>query len=686
LFRLEKVGKRYKTPGGEIWALRDLSLTLPSKGLVAVSGPSGSGKSTLLSLLAAVEKPTEGKIYFRGRDMAAFSEREREDFRNFACGFVYQRYNLLEELSALDNVALPLLIRGVGRKEAFLRAEALLKKQGLGGLAGQKAASLSGGEKQRLAILRALIGRPAALFADEPTGALDEANAQAIMAELKRLAGGMLVILVSHNERLIAQYAEERLALAEGRLVSPPLAAETFSLGPAPSWERGRDSRWRLLFLRRGFIENRSKHLLAFLAGTIGFAALLLALGFRMGSEATLLEERSHNLLYEQASLSVRTAHTIEGSPLSLIKAERPSLSAAQTLLKSLQEVAIEPDLSYFFPSYGPYALDGMPQEGAIFAPIRDLTLAGREASFLVEGGVRANDFAHCLVNEEFAALHEGSLLGRRLTLERQATAAEAEGGSVTVRADFLIGGLVREFPFLNEPRVYYSYPALKELLAGMGLGPSSAGGEPLTALSLIEGAAGDSPYSSYGYLLFASEREAPKLEALAHGLEGKAEGFAIASPPYAANASFALLAASFAESLIPFLALEVIGLSLIIGFLAYASFLERKKEAAILEALGARRKDRLLIYEGGSVAASFLAGLGALFLSGPLAFFGNAYLEKRLALHGLIRIPYASYHGWPLLIPLALVAFSGILGALGAGLPIEIASRRSLSGELRDE
>ncbi len=236
MFRLEKVGKRYKTPGGEIWALRDLSLTLPSKGLVAVSGPSGSGKSTLLSLLAAVEKPTEGKIYFRGRDMAAFSEREREDFRNFACGFVYQRYNLLEELSALDNVALPLLIRGVGRKEAFLRAEALLKKQGLGGLAGQKAASLSGGEKQRIAILRALIGRPAALFADEPTGALDEANAQAIMAELKRLAGGMLVILVSHNERLIAQYAEERLALAEGRLISPPLASETFFLGPAPSW------------------------------------------------------------------------------------------------------------------------------------------------------------------------------------------------------------------------------------------------------------------------------------------------------------------------------------------------------------------------------------------------------------------------------------------------------------------
>ena len=212
--------KRFQAEGAPVRALRGVDLVVESGELVAVMGPSGCGKSTLLNLVAGLDTPTEGEVLLAGDSLAGKDESELARIRRRHVGFVFQFFNLLEGMTALENVVLPAAVAGASRREADSRAVGLLDLLGLGDKAGDLPGALSGGQRQRLAIARALANRPTLLLADEPTGALDSAGGQEILALFRRLhADGQTILLVTHDET-VAETAQRIVHMRDGRLVA----------------------------------------------------------------------------------------------------------------------------------------------------------------------------------------------------------------------------------------------------------------------------------------------------------------------------------------------------------------------------------------------------------------------------------------------------------------------------------
>lgn len=221
LIQVVDVSKVYKIDDQENMVLKHFSYGFPVNGLIGVIGKSGSGKSTLLNIIALLDKPTSGDVYFNNENINKWSNKRKIQFRNKDIGIIFQHYYLVETENVIYNIALPFLISGGQEKEGKAKAIKLLesinyRKE----LYTQNASNLSGGEKQRVAILRALVNNPKVILADEPTGALDSDNSLLVMEMLKDISKTKLVIVVTHNIELIKKYADKTIELKDGTLVS----------------------------------------------------------------------------------------------------------------------------------------------------------------------------------------------------------------------------------------------------------------------------------------------------------------------------------------------------------------------------------------------------------------------------------------------------------------------------------
>ena len=221
LIDLRGITRTYGTGEAEVRALDGVELTIRQGEFVAIMGPSGSGKSTAMNIIGCLDRPTSGRYLFNGVEVAGLDRDQRAILRREYLGFVFQGYNLLPRTSALENVELPLIYKGIPRPERAARARAALARVGLEGREGHHPSQLSGGQQQRVAIARALAGDPMMILADEPTGNLDTHRSHEIMqlvVELNRTEG-MTIVMVTHEEDMAA-YAARLVVFTDGRVVS----------------------------------------------------------------------------------------------------------------------------------------------------------------------------------------------------------------------------------------------------------------------------------------------------------------------------------------------------------------------------------------------------------------------------------------------------------------------------------
>ena len=219
MIKLENIKKVFSTEDFETWALREVNLEIKKGEFVAIMGPSGCGKSTLLNILGLIDNPTEGTYMLNEQDVSMLSESKRTDIRKGMIGFVFQSFNLIDELNVYENIELPLLYMGISASERKKRVEAVMEQLSMSHRRRHYPRQLSGGQQQRVAIARAIVAQPSIILADEPTGNLDSKNSKEVMNMLQQLhKQGTTIIMVTHSLH-DASYAERIINLYDGQVV-----------------------------------------------------------------------------------------------------------------------------------------------------------------------------------------------------------------------------------------------------------------------------------------------------------------------------------------------------------------------------------------------------------------------------------------------------------------------------------
>lgn len=697
IFLLEKISKIFKTGSGDFYALKDVSFSLQSTGLVSIVGKSGSGKSTLLNILLGIEKPSSGILKFNNRPINKMSDRAFSRYHLDDVSMVFQHYNIFEEMTAKENVILPLFMKGFSKSKAEKIVNKYFNDFSLDYLINQKAKLLSGGEKQRIAILRAIVTSPKVLLCDEPTGALDSKNSLAIMEMLKELSKKILVVHVSHNKALVERFSDRIITLKDGQVIDDKEINKNDDNSHHNS-KGSYSSKWSRLFTKLNLKINIKKNIFSIIACTIGFASILLSFGFKEGSNISQENALKNNLSLLHATASEKTFFEIENSPLNYEKSVRPSLTSVDSNLDDL-DIVIEPSLSYLFPSYPFGSYQNVAVENFQMVPLYDISLETYGKNLLVSGAPPKEKIDEVIVNEEFVKLlrkDNNIIIDDLFNISYSTSISYATGDyeNPFVKDDFSfdynlrISGVVKEFSFLNTPKIYYSYKALKKELDTMYFeNISNYLRRPTTYLQYIENVKEDDVVSNYCSEIFlTSVSDSTNFFEKIKYLKDTNSTFQIESNAYDIQQSYKTFIESFSTALFVFVIIAFIGVNFILGMISLSTFIENKKNSAILTCLGARHRSIQSIYLTENYILITLSIVLSIFLSLLTQTILNNIISQKFALDNLITIPFSSFLNVPFGLVLFLFVIAIVFSTIFTLTPMLIYRHISLSDELRDE
>lgn len=671
--------------------LNNLSFTIDSCSLLAICGKSGCGKSTLLNVLLGIEKPTNGKVEYLGQNIFDFKEKQKCKYRSSIISVVFQHYNLFNNLTSLENVIVPLLIKGVNKAKAIKEAKVLFNEFSLTYLIDQKVDTLSGGEKQRVAIIRALITNPKVILADEPTGALDEKNSRIIMGMFKEISKKKTVVLVSHNLELVYEFADRIIYLKNGVIEKD----ETINKNPLspPIKQINKYRREKITnFLNFKFLKDKLKrNFVVCIAIFVGLLINFLSIGFKYGSTISNEKMISKNLERYNATVSLKSYQDIPNSYLKLEKNVKPKIDDVHSILNGFSNYEIHNNYSYAFSSYPTVKYQNRELTSYELIPFYN---SFDSIKIFSSKGEFTNAFNEVIVNEQFASLIDEPL-NALIKVSSEATFTKETGDSInpfvkdifSYNLEFKIVGIVKEFSFLNTPKIYYSGVLLENFLSSSILeNISSLANENVSVKQYIDEAKSDELISSYNYrITFKSDEEVNKFYEILNR-QDDSMNLVFESKAYEVNKTYSQFISSFSDAILIFSIISFLAVNFIIGMVCLSNYVENKKNNAILKCFGMRNSDILKMYVKQNSVLVFVSFLFSFFFSYFSQIGINFLINYFFGIENLIEIPFLSLFNIPFLLPISILCISLLFSFLFVVIPLSFYSKTSISYELRDE
>lgn len=696
VYTLINVSKEYKTKENTFLALNKITVSFNHTGLTMIKGRSGCGKSTLLNILSLIDKPSKGQVYFNGKIINKIRQNKINNYRQNYIANVFQHYQLIGHLSVYLNIALPLLIKGKKKKEIDQKINNLLDKVNLHkNILLKKADDLSGGEKQRVAILRCLINDPFILLCDEPTGAIDSNNRIDVMNILKNISKDKMVIVVTHDEEIVNNYADRIIEMSEGKIISDRIIKETNKMDiEIKRTQKTHFNTNNILFdnLKRRF----KKNIISLFSLVFCLTLSLLIFGFSHGANNSINEQAIQQFDYGVTTFYKEYKTSLEGTSMSLVKMIKPTVDEIDKLKPYLEDYYLSYNFDNLLNPYPEISYNDKSIEGISYCPIYSFLSNSVDTSLLINGyfpkkdnlsEVIINDSAYKLLQKKinFSPLYQ-SFTVRSRAIHNYYSLDESNPLIVDYflyEQKIQIVGVVKEMGFLQTPKIYYPYVALENYLQNYLLNNLSEYlAIPYSYYDCVVYAV-DDDFSPYSYRLFLKNFDQHSY--LEKRIKNIPHPYIIESNGVIIKQTLDEIVNALTYGMTFFLIISFIGVLAIFGIINFSSYVEDKKMITVMKVLGANDSDILNIYLNESMISGILSIIFSIFLALLLSNVLNRIIQFFTGFINMITIPF-SYFSTPLFIPIFLLILMIFICVLSTALPIKASKKMILSEELKEE
>jgi ABC-type lipoprotein export system ATPase subunit/ABC-type antimicrobial peptide transport system permease subunit len=707
LLELKNIKKSFKlNKKQEFIALENINLSFEKGEFVSIVGPSGSGKSTLLNLIAGLDFPTSGELVIGDKTSKKFKQKDWDLYRKNNVGFIFQNFNLIEHLTALENVEIVMNLIGLSYTKRRKRAIELLKQVGLEQHMNHRPSELSGGQKQRVAVARALANDPDIILADEPTGALDKNTGTQIMELIKSIAKDKLIIMVTHNDKLSEDYSSRIIRVKDGKIESDTVIKKE-NINNIKSTLTKKDKTMSFFEAFKLSLRNMGKKkgrvAITTIAGCIGIIGFALITGLGNGSniyiDKQLNKFASANVLILNKEIKQTSAND---------KEEMVTTKNSKDYDKILNDEYIKSKISstrqYMMLNSATIKVkkeiidSNLPEENGYSFSLYSLA-ENKDLGFLkenVNGNIPEEGKYEVLVNQATARK-----LLKDLDLD-QSDVKQAIGKTIILTLNipsttlkfekqFNISGIANELD-LGVTNVYYNYNDVSNWTKSIDIQGKSLNTyitENAYMYELVISNVNETKAVS-DYISSEKNGGSGKISIMNSG--SKKEGFSAANMAIVIKNIFSQLIMMAQIVISIFIIIALIVSSIMTSIVLYSSVIERKTEIGIIKAVGGRNKDVIRIFESEAILMGIFAGILGMIVSFILAPILEKVISKVLNLNlpGIVTIPISTVPFTNIKFPFAtiiiIIAFSGFISAMAGYLPSKKATKMHVIDALRDE